>query len=52
MFRNPLLLTALVLTAAAAAWGVDTQGLADFARTVVAQQFRSRGWFVMLVASL
>lgn len=53
MFRNPLLLTALVLTAIVAVWGVaDTEGLAAFAQAQVAQQFRSRAWFIMLTASL
>jgi glycine betaine transporter len=53
LFKNPLLLTALVLTALVALWGVlDTAGLAAFAQQEVAQQFESRAWFIMLVASL
>ena len=53
MFRNPLLITALLLTAVVAVWGVaDTDGLAAFAQAWVAQQFRSRAWFIMLTASL
>lgn len=53
MLRNPLLLTALALTALVAVWGVvDTEGLAAFAQAQVAQQFKSRAWFVMLLASL
>jgi glycine betaine transporter len=53
MFRNPLLLTAIALTAVVAVWGVaDTEGLAAFAQARVAQQFQSRAWFIMLSASL
>jgi len=53
MFRNPLLLTALFLTGLVAVWGVvDTEGLAHFAEGMVAQQFTSRAWFIMLVSSL
>jgi glycine betaine transporter len=53
MFRNPLLLTALAMTALVAVWGViDTESLAGFAQTSVAQQFKSRAWFIMLSASL
>ena len=53
MFRNPLLLTALCLTGAIALWGVvDTDSLEGFASTYVSQQFKSRAWFIMLVASL
>ena len=53
MFRNPMLLTALSLTAAVSVWGlVDTQGLAAFATNIVRVTLRSRGWFVMLTASL
>jgi glycine betaine transporter len=43
----------LILTAIIATWGVvDTAGLAAFAQKHVAQQFNSRAWFIMLVASL
>jgi len=53
MFRNPLLLIALALTAGVAIWGiVDTRGLADFADQRVKIMFQSRGWFVMLTASI
>jgi glycine betaine transporter len=53
MFRNPLLLTALGLTLLVAGWGLaDTDGLARFSQAYVAQQFRSRAWFIMLTASL
>jgi glycine betaine transporter len=52
MFRNPLLITAMALTAAVAAWGVlDTASLAQFAQQRVSQQFNSRAWFVMLTVS-
>ena len=51
MIRNPLLLTALTMTALVAIWGVvDTDSLAGFARDEVAQQFTSRAWFIMLVS--
>ena len=53
MFHNPLLLIALALTAGVAVWGIfDTQGLAGFAAAQVKVMFRSRGWFVMLTASI
>ncbi len=53
MFRNPLLLIALALTGAVAIWGiVDTPGLASFSSSVTKTMFTSRGWFVMLSASL
>ncbi|MGD8616702.1 MAG: BCCT family transporter [Gammaproteobacteria bacterium] len=53
MFRNPLLLTALALTALVAVWGlVDTEGLAAFAQREVALRFESRAWFIMLTSSL
>ena len=53
MFRNPLLVTALLLTAGVAVWGmVDTQGLTAYAAGQVKIMFQSRGWFVMLTASL
>jgi len=53
MFRNPLLLIALALTAGVSVWGIiDTQGLAGFAAAQVKVMFRSRGWFVMLTASI
>lgn len=53
MFRNPLLLTALSLTAAVSVWGLaDPQGLASFATNIVRVTLHSRGWFVMLTVSL
>jgi glycine betaine transporter len=53
MLKNPLLLIALAMTALVALWGVlDTAGLAAFAQQEVGQQFSSRAWFIMLVASL
>ncbi len=53
MLRNPLLLTALLITGAIAVWGiVDTAGLAEFANTLVSIQFTSRAWFIMLTASV
>ena len=53
MFRNPLLLAALSLTAGVAVWGmIDTQGVAAFAARQVKVMFESRGWFVMLTSSL
>jgi hypothetical protein len=52
LFKNPPLLTALLLTALVALWGVlDTAGLAAFAQQEVAQQFESRWWFIMLAAT-
>ena len=52
MFRNPLLLAALAITGAIAAWGIlDNQGLADFAALLVGIQFTSRAWFIMLTVS-
>ncbi|MCF1182564.1 BCCT family transporter [Marichromatium gracile] len=53
MLRNPLLLAALGLTSVVALWGVfDTESLARLAQAQVAQQFRSRAWFIMLMTSL
>jgi glycine betaine transporter len=53
MFKNPLLIVALALTGAVAVWGiVDTEGLATFAAAMVRTMFRSRGWFIMLTASV
>jgi len=52
MTRNPLLITALILTAAMALWGVlDTASLASFSEGFVQTQFSSRGWFIMLISS-
>ena len=53
MFKNTLLLIALAMTIAVSIWGmVDTQGLSDFAAKQVRFTLRSRGWFVMLTASM
>ena len=52
MFQNRLLMLALVCTGSIAVWGiVDTEGLAQLANKVVAAQFESRGWFIMLTDS-
>ncbi|WP_425080591.1 BCCT family transporter [Ruegeria arenilitoris] len=49
---NPLLVIALTISAAIAAWGiVDPQGLGQLASAAVATQFNSRGWFIMLEVS-
>ncbi len=53
MMKNPLLLIALALTGLVAGWGiVDNAGLATFAKSMTSVMFTSRGWFVMLSASL
>lgn len=47
-----LLIGAMTVTSAVAIWGgVDPNGLAEIARTIVGEMFRSRGWFVMLTVS-
>lgn len=52
MKLSPLLIVALIATACIAVWGVvDTQGLASVAASIVAQQFESRAWFIMLTVS-
>lgn len=49
---SPLLMIALALSAAIAAWGIaDPQGLGRLAAAAVATQFNSRGWFIMLEVS-
>ena len=49
---SPLLIIALILSAAIAIWGIaDPQGLGALAETAVATQFNSRGWFIMLEVS-
>ncbi|WP_170325019.1 BCCT family transporter [Ruegeria arenilitoris] len=49
---SPLLVIALVISAAIAAWGIaDPQGLGRLASEAVATQFNSRGWFIMLEVS-
>lgn len=53
MLKNKLLLTALAMTIGVSIWGmVDTQGLSAFAADQVRTVLRSRGWFVMLTASV
>jgi len=53
LFKNPLLLIALTLTGLIAIWGIiDTAGLTQFSSTITGVMFTSRGWFVMLSASL
>ena len=50
--KNPLLVIALAITGAIAAWGiVDTSGLTDLARRLVHFHFTSRAWFIMLTVS-
>ncbi len=52
MFKNPLLLLALAITGAIALWGLlDTANLAEVAARLVAVQFTSRAWFIMLTVS-
>ncbi|MEM6887399.1 MAG: BCCT family transporter [Pseudomonadota bacterium] len=52
MTLNPLLVSALLVSAAIAFWGIfDPQGLGALSASVVALQFESRGWFIMLEAS-
>ncbi|MEP2530114.1 BCCT family transporter [Shimia sp.] len=52
MQLNPLLITALAISIGIALWGlVDPQGLGALSAAVVAAQFDSRGWFIMLEAS-
>ncbi len=52
MFKNPLLLLALAVTGAIAAWGLfDTAGLSGLAARLVGLQFTSRAWFIMLTVS-
>ena len=52
MFKNPLLIIALLITGAIALWGIlDTAGLAAFAAQLVGTQFTSRAWFIMLTVS-
>ena len=53
MFRNPVMLLALAITATVAVWGlVDTQGLATIAKASTRTMFESRGWFIMLSATV
>ncbi|KIC47240.1 glycine/betaine ABC transporter [Ruegeria sp. ANG-S4] len=49
---NALLVSALLVSSGIAIWGIiDPQGLGSVSATVVAIQFESRGWFIMLEAS-
>ncbi len=51
-FSSPLLLVALGITGAIAAWGlIDAAGLAEQAAYLVNIQFVSRAWFIMLAVS-
>ena len=53
MFKNPLLAVAVAMTIGVAIWGIfDTPGLTSFAANYVEIGFRSRGWFIMLTASI
>ena len=53
MFKNKLLLIALAMTIGVSIWGiVDAQGLSRLAERQVSIVLRSRGWFVMLTASI
>ncbi len=53
MFRNPLMLVALMVTTVIAVWGVvDTQGLSTLASSATSTLFTSRGWFIMLTTSI
>lgn len=53
MTFNPLLMIALAVSAAVAVWGIaDPQGLGAISSAIVTVQFQSRGWFIMLEASL
>ena len=50
--KNPLLITALLITGAVAAWGIlDTAGLARVASELVHALFKSRAWFIMLTVT-
>ncbi len=50
--NRSLLVASLVVIAAIGIWGVlDPSGIVDFASVLVAEYFRSRGWFVMLSVS-
>jgi glycine betaine transporter len=50
--KNPLLITALIITGAIAVWGIaDTAGLAAISSHLVNIQFTSRAWFIMLTVS-
>ncbi|MEP2718669.1 BCCT family transporter [Pseudophaeobacter sp.] len=49
---SPLPIVALLISAAIALWGIlDPQGLGAVSSNLVAAQFTSRGWFIMLEAS-
>lgn len=49
----PVLVVSLVITAVVAVWGlVDVDGLSAFVGQAVTSAFTSRGWFIMLTASI
>ena len=51
-FASPLLVLALAITGAIAAWGlIDAQGLAERAARLIEIQFVSRAWFIMAAVS-
>ena len=53
VFKNPLLLIALILTGLIAIWGIiDTAGLAQFSSTLTGALLTSRAWFIMLSVCL
>jgi len=53
MLRNPLFLCALLMITSVASWGLmDPQGVAENAGRLVNVMFQSRGWFIMLTASV
>ncbi len=50
--KNPVLIVALLITGAIAAWGIlDNEGLASAAAQLVHIQFKSRAWFIMLTVT-
>lgn len=52
MRASPLLTIALAISAGIALWGmIDPKGLGAISAAIVAAQFASRGWFIMLEAS-
>ncbi len=53
VFKNPLFTVAIAMTIGVAIWGIlDTPGLTSFAANYVEIAFQSRGWFIMLTASI
>ncbi len=52
MHVKPLLIVALSISSAIALWGIiDPESLGAISSKIVAVQFQSRGWFIMLEAS-